>query len=70
MSSAPLRHPQAVRTPPAPPPRASWWDRFAEAGWRLHDGMPTVWALMGAVVLLASSGTGVALLAMLLGWQP
>ena len=32
--------------------------------------MPTVWALMGAVVLLASSGTGVALLAMLLGWQP
>jgi hypothetical protein len=65
MSTAPLRHPQAVRTP-----RASWWDRFAEAEWRLHDGMPTVWALMGAVVLLASSGTGVALLAMLLGWQP
>jgi len=32
--------------------------------------MPTVWALMGAIVLLTSSGTSVALLAMLLGWQP
>jgi hypothetical protein len=59
-----------VRTPPALPPRASWWDRFAAAGWRLHDGMAAVWALMGAVVLIAGSGAGVALLAMLFGWQP
>jgi hypothetical protein len=49
--------------PPSPP---TVWDRIADACWRLHDGMPLVWALASIVVLAAS----VASLAIALGWQP
>lgn len=53
----------------APKP-LSYWDRVAAAAWRLHDGMPWVWALLGGLVLVASTGATVALAAMALGWQP
>lgn len=60
------------RTPAAAvaPKPLSYWDRFAAAAWRLHDGMPWVWALLGAVVLIASGAVSIALAAMAFGWSP
>ena len=53
-----------------PTPKPTAWDRLAAAGWRLHDGMPLVWALIGAIVLTASTAACVAIAAMALGWRP
>lgn len=47
----------ATKQPPpylVPPPKPSRWDRFADAAWRLHDGMPWVWATLVAGLLIAS----------------
>lgn len=53
-----------------PNPKPSLADRFAAACWRLHDGMPIVWAVIGVCVLAPLVGLGAALLAMCFGWQP
>lgn len=66
-TSAPTPRPRLAVVPPRKP---SLTDRIAAAAWRLHDGMPLVWGLMAAIVLLASTGITVALTAMALGWKP
>lgn len=62
-------------TPPTPlaalpTPKPTRWDRFATAAWRLHDGMPVVWALLGAIVLMASVAATVLIAASARGWSP
>ena len=62
-------------TPPPKPvgvpmPRRRRSDRWAAAAWRLHDGMPLVWALLFAVLLIVSGAISVLLLASAFGWQP
>jgi hypothetical protein len=63
------------------PPRKSRWalvllafqklmDRSAEASWRLHDGVPAVWTLVGVIVLTASAAATVCIAATAFGYQP
>lgn len=46
-----------------PSPATTRADRIAAASWRLHDGMPWVWALMAAVVVVASLAIAASLIA-------
>jgi hypothetical protein len=63
------------------PPRKRRWVRMvlafqrlmdcsAEASWRLHDGVPAVWTLVGVIVLTASAAATVCIAAMAFGYQP
>jgi hypothetical protein len=61
---------QRVPLAAVPTPMPTRWDRFADAGWRLHDGMPMVWAGLFAVVLMASAAATVTIVAMAMGWLP
>jgi hypothetical protein len=64
----------------APPHKSRWalvllafqafMDQTAEASWRLHDGMPAVWTLVGMMVLTASGAATVCIATMAFGYQP
>lgn len=60
----------SVSTSSIQPSKLAWHESVADAAWRLHDGMPAVWAAAAALVLILSSGAAVLLIAAILGWRP
>lgn len=65
-----LATPKPRLATPTPAPQPSLGDRFAAWCWRLHDGMPAVWALLFALLLIVSGTTTVLIAAMAFGWRP